>query len=220
MDFNKAAPYLSNPLVLTGFAVFLLFGLYRTLVKSKLLRPVSPTASNRILRLLLHYGFAVAVLVIGLGFGLETLKQVPQLATFLPSSHRPKHLPQKARWGPLDGEQAGIVVVEGDDLTKTFVPWPALKPEIEKNLFPQVVQIPVGSSAEVVAFKGKDGWLVKAVGPDDTSVAYLWFGPDPKNHWVFDGLVRVGMADPEGHSVPVVWQTYQRYSDGSYLRQK
>lgn len=35
-DLSTVAPYLSNPLVLAGFALFLLFGIHRMLIKSKI----------------------------------------------------------------------------------------------------------------------------------------------------------------------------------------
>jgi hypothetical protein len=135
---------------------------------------------------------------------------------------KPRSLdPQEARWGPVDGAAPGIFVIYAEDSTKAkvFIPWSELQPEIEKRLFPQVGQIPMGSHAEVVAFKGKDNWLVRATGPNGAVVAYIWFGSDPQNGWIFDGLIRAGTSSPDG-SHAVVWQTFQRYSDGSYLRQR
>jgi hypothetical protein len=87
MDFQKIAPYLSNPLVLIGFGLLLFFGLHRVLVKSKILPEVSATDSNKIVRLLLHYGFIVAVLVVLLGFGIEALKQILQADEVRERSH-------------------------------------------------------------------------------------------------------------------------------------
>jgi len=71
-SFAKIAPYLANPLVLIGFALLLFFGVHRALIKSKILPAVSPTASNRIVRLILHYGFVVALVLILCGFGFAT----------------------------------------------------------------------------------------------------------------------------------------------------
>jgi hypothetical protein len=75
MSFEKIAPYLSNPLVLVGFVLLLFFGVHRTLVRSGVLPPVSKTASRGIVRLLLHYGFAIALVVIVLGFGMAALRE-------------------------------------------------------------------------------------------------------------------------------------------------
>jgi hypothetical protein len=69
-EFSKVAPYLTNPLVLIGFVLLLVFGIHRALIKSGILPPVSKTESAKIVRLLLHYGFIVALLLIFLGFGL------------------------------------------------------------------------------------------------------------------------------------------------------
>jgi hypothetical protein len=68
--FDKIAPHLANPLVLVGFVLLLFFGIHRALIKSKLLPPVSKQASGQIVRLLLHYGLAIATLIIIGGFGL------------------------------------------------------------------------------------------------------------------------------------------------------
>jgi hypothetical protein len=69
-EFSKVAPYLTNPLVLIGFVLLLFFGIHRALIKSGVLTPVSKTASSKIVRLLLHYGFIVALLLTLFGFGL------------------------------------------------------------------------------------------------------------------------------------------------------
>ena len=71
LSFDKIAPYLSDSLVLIGFALLLFFGLARALVRSRLLTPVSGVKSYRILQTLLLYGFVLSVLVIALGFGLK-----------------------------------------------------------------------------------------------------------------------------------------------------
>ncbi len=61
-------PHLANPLVLVGFVLFLVFGIHRTLINSKILQPVPESDSGGIVRLLLRYGFILAVLLIFLGF--------------------------------------------------------------------------------------------------------------------------------------------------------
>ena len=119
--------------------------------------------------------------------------------------------PQQTRWEPLDGGPAGIRVIS----TNEVIEWESLKPEIETKILKQVVQVPSGSTVEVRDFVGRKNWIVAVVAPDGSTVANIWFGPDPKNRWKFDGLVRVGSAG----GTPAVWQTFQRYSDGSYRRQ-
>jgi hypothetical protein len=69
--FAKVAPYLTNPLVLAGFVLFLFFAIHRLLIKSGIIPPVSRTQAPEILKLFLSYGFAVAVLIIVGGFGLQ-----------------------------------------------------------------------------------------------------------------------------------------------------
>jgi hypothetical protein len=66
--FSKVAPYLVNPLVLIGFGLFLFFGLYRALLKAGLLTPLSPRQSSGVIRMIVRYGFWVAIVFLVLGF--------------------------------------------------------------------------------------------------------------------------------------------------------
>jgi len=68
--FAKVAPYLTNPLVLIGFGLFLSSGICKVLVRSGILPPVSRSASSAIVRLLLRYGFILALSLIISGVGL------------------------------------------------------------------------------------------------------------------------------------------------------
>lgn len=68
VQFSKIAPYLINPLVLIGFCLLLLFGIHGSLLKAKLLKPLSPSQSSSVLRMILRYGFWVAIVTIVLGF--------------------------------------------------------------------------------------------------------------------------------------------------------
>jgi hypothetical protein len=73
-DFVHIAPYLNNPLVLIGFLLLLFFGLHRTLIKSKIIQPLSSTAGSKVLRILLRYGFIIALTIIVAGFMTEIWK--------------------------------------------------------------------------------------------------------------------------------------------------
>ena len=73
-EFSKVAPYLTNPLVLIGFVLLLFFGIHYTLIRSGILSPVSKAESGKIVRLLLNYGFIVALLLILSGFCLTAWK--------------------------------------------------------------------------------------------------------------------------------------------------
>ncbi len=68
--FAKIAPYLTNPLVLAGFALLLLFGLLRALLKSPKVAILTQKTSGQALLRAVNFGFFAAVLVIVLGFGL------------------------------------------------------------------------------------------------------------------------------------------------------
>jgi hypothetical protein len=66
--FARVAPYLSDPLVLVGFALLLLFLLFRSLIGSGLIPVLEQEAGGRVVEGILDYGFYVVALVILLGF--------------------------------------------------------------------------------------------------------------------------------------------------------
>jgi hypothetical protein len=123
--------------------------------------------------------------------------------------------PQVVSWGPKDGKPAGISTEPGG----FFMPWEELKLEIELKLLNQLGRhIPPNCRVVLDDFRGRKDWLARIVGPDAKFLGDIWFGPDPDKQWAFDGLVRVGEAGND--DVAVVWQTFQRYSDGTYRRIK
>jgi hypothetical protein len=69
--FEKIAPYLKDPLVLAGFAVFLFFSFGRYLLKLGIIPKLKETHGFRILRLILLYGFLLGLAIVVLGFGLK-----------------------------------------------------------------------------------------------------------------------------------------------------
>ncbi len=73
-NFATVAPYLTNPLALVGYVLFLFFGLQRTLIKSKIIPPVSARTGGKVVQLLLRYGFVLALVVIVAGFLLEAIQ--------------------------------------------------------------------------------------------------------------------------------------------------
>jgi hypothetical protein len=58
--------------------------------------------------------------------------------------------------------------------------------------------------------------MVAVIAPDGTQIAKIWFGPDPDAKWQWDGAVRIGDVGFRADGPSPVWQTVQRYSDGSY----
>jgi hypothetical protein len=69
--FKEIAPYLMHPLVLVGFVALLFFGIHRALIKSGIIPPLSERSGSTVVKLLLRYGFQLALVVIVLGFGLR-----------------------------------------------------------------------------------------------------------------------------------------------------
>jgi hypothetical protein len=123
-------------------------------------------------------------------------------------------VPQTVRWGPSDGDPAGIRAFDSGESDYVFVPWSDLLPELERQLLRQLFADPRGYAFVLKDYHGKAEWLVQIVDARGEYYCDVWFGNDPENGWAFDGLVRVGVADEESP----VWQAYERYSDGAYRR--
>ncbi len=73
-EFSTVAPYLSNPLVLVGFALMLLFGVQKQLLTAGVLPQLKQREAGAVVRLVLRYGFWIGVLVVVLGIGLQYLR--------------------------------------------------------------------------------------------------------------------------------------------------
>lgn len=76
--FARIAPYLSDPLVLVGFALLLLFALFRSLIGSGLIPVLEQEAGGRVVQSILDYGFYVVALVILLGFAHAHFRRSPE----------------------------------------------------------------------------------------------------------------------------------------------
>jgi hypothetical protein len=66
--FKDVAPYLTQPLVLVGFVLLIVFGVYGALLKASIIPPLTPRAGGTMVQSLVRYGFVIALLVIVLGF--------------------------------------------------------------------------------------------------------------------------------------------------------
>jgi hypothetical protein len=126
--------------------------------------------------------------------------------------------PQQVRWGPTVGLPPGILCRSvSSPETKAFVPLAELKGEIEQRLLNQLrLHIPRNCRIVIEAYRGEPNWLGRIRDATGAHIGDLWFGTDPDNHWRYDGLVRVGKEISDNQCV--VWQVFQRYSDGTYAR--
>jgi type II secretory pathway component PulF len=70
-EFAKIAQYLTHPLVLVGFALMLVFGIHKQLLKVGILPKLDQKESGKIVQLLLKYGFWLGVIVLVLSLGLQ-----------------------------------------------------------------------------------------------------------------------------------------------------
>ena len=133
----------------------------------------------------------------------------------LPAEPQKRPEPQETLWGPNNDEPAGICITSSP--VGEFIPWKKLKLEIETKLFNQLGEhIPLKCKAGLSDWKGRPHWLTTIIDPNGKKVGEVWFGTDADNNWAYDGLVRVGVALSDDHAI--VWQVFQRYSDGSYRR--
>lgn len=124
---------------------------------------------------------------------------------------QPRGQAQLTRWGPTDGRSPGILITNSG--ANEFIPWTELKPDVERRLLCQLgLHLPANCSVELDEFHGRENWLVRILDREGKPLGYVWFGTDADKEWAYDGLVRVGNENC------VVWQTFQRYSDGSYWR--
>ncbi len=124
--------------------------------------------------------------------------------------------PQKVKW--VAGDHPGLQLQDANGTRGgvTFVPWSDLNPQLRANLLPNLFKFSSTYRFEPQAWGDKKNEVIKILDADAKSVGWLWLGGNPDNGWEWDGLVRIG----GDHRAEKVWQTYQRYSDGSYRRLK
>jgi hypothetical protein len=68
MDFSKIAPYLTDPFVLVGFFLLLSLSFVSLILSNGIIQPLGKGAGASILRIVLHYGFLIGLLIIALAF--------------------------------------------------------------------------------------------------------------------------------------------------------
>jgi hypothetical protein len=71
LEFSGIAQYLSDPLVLVGFSLMLLFGVQKQLLKSGILPKLRQRDAPAVVTLLLKYGFWLGLVTLILGLGLQ-----------------------------------------------------------------------------------------------------------------------------------------------------
>jgi hypothetical protein len=119
---------------------------------------------------------------------------------------------QKIFWGVNQGLGAGAFI---ESIHGEFIPWEQLSVELNERVINQAPRIiPVGSTATLDSFYGKEDWLVNIRNLEGDIVGSVWVGGNPEDGWKQDGLVRTGKAINDTEHV--VYQTFQRFSDGSY----
>jgi hypothetical protein len=127
---------------------------------------------------------------------------------------------QEAWWNPADPKNPVVSLIGRGSKKSAVVPWSSLKGEIETRLLPQVQRVPRNSTVGLRDADGQANKIIAVVSPTRDEIAHVWFGFDPKKNWLADGLVRVGVSGTgsDRDSATTVWETFERYSDGSYRR--
>jgi len=121
---------------------------------------------------------------------------------------------QKLGWGPPVGLPPGAWIDARDG---QFLPWNRLKIELEERVLIQLGRhVPPDCTLVVRDHFGRKDWTVRILNSGGEEVGHIWIGGNPDEGWDFDGLIRAGV--PETDTFARVWQTFRRYSDGSYLR--
>jgi hypothetical protein len=124
---------------------------------------------------------------------------------------------QEVAWAPDGGGPPGIEIRSP---ATAFISFDTLKEEIPRRLFNQVDQVPDKSTIRVADLLGKPNMIVQVVKPGGEVIGNMWFGKDPReNGFNWDGLIRVGVPkEMRDDRVALVWETFQRHSDGSYFK--
>lgn len=135
--------------------------------------------------------------------------------------------PQKVRWAVKDGIVPGISVDRQRFLPwGGFLPWAELEPELEQRLLYQLQTekgeaVPVRSRFKLATFEDRQNWVIEIRDPNNRLFGRLWFGSNPDREWDEDGYVRAGYALKSaafGSPPSVVWGTFQRYTNGTYVK--
>ncbi len=96
-----------------------------------------------------------------------------------------------------------------------FIPWRDLRTDLEKNILREVGRVPNAANLRLAAGpQGQLNWIMQVIDSHGKEVAHIWIGSNPLNRWEFDGLIRIGAPTEP----PDVWETFRRFSDGSYKR--
>lgn len=104
--FKDIAPYLTQPLVLVGFVLLIVFGVHRALLKAHVISPLPPRASGTVVQSFLKYGFVIALVAIVLGFALAFYQTPPAI------DQTPPAIEQKAT-----AKESGTAINAGRDVT-------------------------------------------------------------------------------------------------------
>ncbi|HEY2382357.1 MAG TPA: helix-turn-helix transcriptional regulator [Terriglobia bacterium] len=142
---------------------------------------------------------------------------VPQNGSMVTETDKiaPQEVKWQAKWAPDVEEETGIIIGLN---SSRFIPWKQIQEELIKRLLPNVRMVPIGSTVELGEYNRRKDWIIRVINPDGVEIANIWIGGDPLKGYAYDGLVRIGVPSEDKTVLPTVWQVFQRYSNGTYVR--
>jgi hypothetical protein len=144
----------------------------------------------------------------------EGMEQKNGSAAKAPGVPVPQEVKGRSKYADDVTEPTGIIINKDP---RQFIAWPKVKIETEQQIFPYVRMIPIGSHVELGKFEGRLDWIARIIDPKGNEIGNVWYGGDPLKNYTYDGLVHVGVPGDETRE-PIVWQVFQRYSNGTYIR--
>jgi hypothetical protein len=172
-EFAKIVPFLTQPLVLVGFVMMLVFYIHKQLLKSGIIPKVNEEQGGYLVTLLLRYGFVLGVLILLLGFGLKAYElytnseSKAQTIEVLQAFQRQQQIntkPSKDRWKTSDLQEITL------GLSKEYVRDKIGIPKVSINLsktYPNIFKF-----VELERYEDKDG-EVQTLYNDDNQLVGL-----------------------------------------------
>jgi hypothetical protein len=127
----------------------------------------------------------------------------------------PQEVKWRAKWAEDIQGSSGMII---DKDPNQFIPWDVVRMEIHEHVLPNLRMVPIGSSVVLGEYHGRLDWVIRILDPHGVEIGNVWIGGDPLNDYTFDGLVRAGIPEEDKTRMPTVWQVFQRYSNGTYIR--
>jgi len=195
--FEKIAPFLKNPLVLSGFVVLVVVLLFNTIIKAGIIPPLSQRSGRDVTRKMISFGFVVAILVIVFGFSLEFYKlshsdEPFDYTVFLENADGRNVLKDKGRLILLIGnDKREEKIDEKGSANFKQIPVKLIDQTVNLQIEAEGWQFENGKTATEVALKGKSAIVI--IKPDNSLRFIAGSVRDEQGNFLSD--VRVSILD-------------------------